>query len=106
MEGFFPLERGRNDSLIQGQIVRRGKSLNNSPLGQTHSATVVLGHLDGFDDDEAERERDDGSIVLGGLLAAERHTLEALELAHGLLNPSSRLVGFANNAGGLLALPL
>ena len=46
----------------------------------------MLGHVDGFDEDEAERQGDNGSVVLCGLLTSERNPLEALELAHGLLN--------------------
>ena len=42
--------------------------------------------MDGFDEDEAESKGDKGAIVLGCLLAAERKALEALELAHGLLD--------------------
>src|SRR5918994_1521242 len=45
-----------------------------------------LGGVDGFDEDEPEGEGNNGPIVLGGLLAAERHALEALELAHELLD--------------------
>src|SRR3954467_2679933 len=40
-----------------------------------------LGRVDGFDDDEAQSECDEGSEVLGRFLAAERNALEALELA-------------------------
>ena len=47
---------------------------------------ALLGGVDGFDEDEAEGEGNKGAIVLGGLLAAERHALEALEVAHKLLN--------------------
>jgi hypothetical protein len=47
----------------------------------------VLGHVDGFDEYEAEREGDDGAEVLRRLLTAERNPLEALQLAHGLLDP-------------------
>src|SRR5918993_5393800 len=46
----------------------------------------MLGHVDGFDEDGAERQGDNGSVVLRGLLAAERNPLEALQLAHGLLD--------------------
>ena len=46
----------------------------------------MLGGVDGFDEDEAEGEGNKGAIVLGGLLAAERHALEALKLSHKLLN--------------------
>src|SRR4051812_27528351 len=40
-----------------------------------------LGRVDGFDDDEAQSECDEGSEVLVRFLAAERNALEALELA-------------------------
>jgi hypothetical protein len=37
--------------------------------------------VDGFDDDEAKSESDEGSEVPVRFLAAERNSLEALELA-------------------------
>src|SRR4051794_3141683 len=46
----------------------------------------LLGGVDGFDDDEAKSKCDEGSEVLVRLLAAERHPLEALQLAHKLLD--------------------
>ena len=46
----------------------------------------MLGGVDGFEEDEAESEGDERAVVLGRLLAAERDTLEALELAHKLLD--------------------
>ena len=52
----------------------------------------MLGGVDGFDDDEAESEGDDRAEVLGGFLASECDTLEALEFADGLLNASPRPV--------------
>ncbi len=45
-----------------------------------------LGGVDGFDEDEAESEGNNGAVVLGRFLATERHALEALELAHKLLD--------------------
>ena len=57
-----------------------------SLTSQTKDATVVLGRVDGFDDDEAEGEGDEGSEVLVGFLAAERNSLEALELADKLFD--------------------
>ena len=42
---------------------------------------VDLGRVDGFDDDEAQSECDEGSEVLVRFLATERNALEALELA-------------------------
>ena len=50
------------------------------------SAKVVLGRVDGFDDDEAKSECDEGSEVLVRFLAAERNSLEALELADKLFD--------------------
>src|SRR3954447_18733552 len=46
----------------------------------------TLGRVDGFDEDEAESKGHNGAVVLGRLLAAERHPLEALELTHKLLD--------------------
>src|SRR3954470_22015755 len=45
-----------------------------------------LGRVDGFDDDEAQSECDEGPEVLVRFLAAERNSLEALELADELLD--------------------
>ena len=49
----------------------------------------MLGGVDGFDEDEPESESDKGTVVLSGLLAAERHTLEAFELTNELLDTST-----------------
>src|SRR4051812_42524445 len=46
----------------------------------------MLGRVDGFDDDEAKSECDEGCKVLVRFLATERKALEALELAHKLLD--------------------
>ena len=51
-----------------------------------------LGGVDGFDCDEGECQSDEGAIVLGCLLAAERNALEALELADRLLDASAASV--------------
>jgi hypothetical protein len=50
------------------------------------SFETALGGVDGFDEDEAESKGHHGTVVLGRLLAAQRHALEALELAHELLD--------------------
>ena len=42
--------------------------------------------MDGFDQNEAASKGDEGHVVLGGFLAAERDAFEALELADGLLD--------------------
>src|SRR3954468_18806513 len=43
--------------------------------------SIALGRVDGFDDDEAQSECDEGSEVPVRFLATERNALEALELA-------------------------
>ena len=48
--------------------------------------------MDGFDDDEAEGESDEGSEVLVGFLAPEGDALEALELANQLLDAGAGAV--------------
>ena len=48
--------------------------------------------MDGFDEDEAEGEGNNGAVVLGRLLAAERHALEALELTNELLDAGTSSV--------------
>ena len=42
--------------------------------------------MDGFDEDEPESKGHNGAVVLGRLLAAQRHTLEPLQLANELLD--------------------
>ncbi len=46
----------------------------------------MLGGVDGFDEDEAESKGNDGAVVLGRFLAAQRNSLEALELADELFD--------------------
>jgi len=58
------------------------------PWFNDESAKVVLGRVDGFDEDEAQSKSDEGAVVLVGLLAAQSNALESLELAHGLLDTS------------------
>src|SRR3954454_15778186 len=54
--------------------------------GAQKAAVHRLGRVDGFDDDEAQSECDEGPEVLVRFLAAERNSLEALELADELLD--------------------
>ena len=54
--------------------------------------TAVLGRVDGFDQDEAESKRDERAVILRGLLASKRDTLEALELADRLFDACPRFV--------------
>jgi len=48
--------------------------------------------VDGFDEDEGASEGNQGSVVPGGLFAAECDAFEALELADRLLDPGSAFV--------------
>ena len=48
--------------------------------------------MDGFDQDKADGECDEGAVIARGFLAAERDAFEALEFADGLLDARSRFV--------------
>jgi len=61
---------------------------------------LLLGRVDGFDQDEAAGEGDEGCVVLGGLLAAKRDALEALQLADGLLDSGAASVERLREEGG------
>ena len=54
----------------------------------------MLGRVDGFNQDEAECQGYEGSVVLRGLLASECDAFEALEFADGLLDACPRLVEY------------
>jgi len=58
-----------------------------------------LGRVDGFDDDEAQSECDEGSEVPVRFLATERNALEALELADHVLDAGAALVEGAGEEG-------
>ena len=62
---------------------------------------MKLGPVDGFDEDEAASEGDESRVALGRLLAAECDLLEALELAHGLLDPRPALIEDLREESGL-----
>src|ERR687894_568872 len=68
------------------------------PLSQERAS--VLGRVDGFDQDGAAGEGDDGGVVLGRPLAAQGDALEALELADGLLDPGAASVKGLGEGGG------
>ena len=52
----------------------------------------LLGRVDGFDQDDAEGERDEGTVIARSLLATKGDALEALEFADGLLDARPRFV--------------
>ena len=60
--------------------------------GTPKAFLALLGRVDGFDQDEAESERDERAVILRRLFAPKGDTLEALELADRLFNACSRLV--------------
>ena len=64
----------------------------------------VLGPVDGFGQDEACDERDEGSEVSLRLLAAQGDALEALELADGLLDTGTPPVERSGEEGGPVLL--
>ena len=61
---------------------------------------IVLGRVDGFDQDEAESKRDERAVILRRLLASKCNTLEALELADRLFDACPRLVECFWKEGG------
>ena len=52
----------------------------------------TIRRVDGFDQDEAEGERDEGTVIARSLLATKGDALEALEFADGLLDARPRFV--------------
>jgi hypothetical protein len=58
--------------------------------------------MDGFDQDEAEGERDERAVIALRLFASKRDTLEALELANCLLDTGAALVKNFRKEGGLV----
>src|SRR6202162_4489823 len=63
---------------------------------------MMLGRVDGFDQDERAGEGNEGSEVLGGLLAAQVDAFEALELAVPLLDAGASGVEDFGKEGGLV----
>lgn len=49
-------------------------------------AALVLGRVDGFDQDEGGGDCDDGPEVSGGFLATQGDAFEAFELSHHLFD--------------------
>jgi hypothetical protein len=62
---------------------------------------MTLGRVDGFDQDKGAGERNEGSEVLRGFLAAQGDPFEPLELADGLLDAGAPLVEDFGKEGGL-----
>src|SRR5271167_3293268 len=69
-------------------------------MRQQKITTVMLGRVDGFDQDKAESKRDERAVILRRLLASKRDTLEALELADRLFDACPRLVECFWKEGG------
>lgn len=62
----------------------------------------ALTRVDGFDQDEAAGEGDEGAVVPGGLFAAKGDAFESLELSEGLLDAGAGLVERLGEEGGLV----
>src|SRR5215207_5490759 len=89
MSAVPPARRGAPDRSTHEQRGASSLSGCHTLFIQTTSTETALGGVDGFDEDEAESEGNHGAVVLDRLLAAKRHPLEALELAHKLLDLSA-----------------
>ena len=61
---------------------------------------ILLGRVDGFDQDEAESKCDERVVILRRLLASKRDTLEALELTDRLLDACPCLIERLGKEGG------
>ena len=61
---------------------------------------VILGRVDGFDQDEAESKRDERAVIVRRLLASKCDTLEAFELADRLFDACPCLVECFRKEGG------
>lgn len=65
---------------------------DDSPLRNRKITTVMLGRVDGFNQDKGASQRDEGGEVVRGFLAAQGDTLEALDFADALFNAGAALV--------------
>ncbi len=70
--------------------------------GRSQSTTIeiALGRVDELDQDKSDCEGDEGGEVRLGLFAAQGDALEALELAHSLLDPGAASVERAREVPG------
>src|SRR3954471_9383613 len=90
-DAIIPFEEGRLvASLIPGARFVPIESRNHI-LQETEPAWQQLGRVDGFDQDEAEGDGDEGTEVLCCLLASKRDPLKAFELADRLFDARPRL---------------
>ena len=76
--------------LMRPQVISLGAQKNFDQFMQ--DLRTRLGRVDGFDQDEAEGERDEGTVIARSLLATKGDALEALEFADGLLDARPRFV--------------
>jgi hypothetical protein len=60
----------------------------------------TLGRVDGFDQDEAESERNERAVILRRLLASKCDTLEPFELADRLFDACPCFVEYFRQEGG------
>ena len=87
-------------TLVQGALEHT--ALLDSAMVNTNNILggLVLGCVDGFDQDEAESKRDERAVILRRLLASKCDTLEAFELADSLFNACPCLVECFRKGGG------
>ena len=94
--GFFEFDGA--GKLVGKQSSSRGGKIGREQLSGSYTVDadcigkITLGRVDGFDQDEAECERDERAKVACGLLASERDALESFELADRLLDTCPCLV--------------
>ena len=80
-----------------GELAQRGirvhtmKGYGDTAVAE-HAIALMLGRVDGFDQDEAESKRDERAVILRRLLASKCDTLEAFELANRLFGACACLV--------------
>ena len=86
---WHPLAAG-GDAAGGGALGRVARRLGGTPVQV--AIAWLLGRVDGFDQDEAEGERDEGTVIARSLLATKGDALEALEFADGLLDARPRFV--------------
>jgi hypothetical protein len=83
-------------SLPAEQSTRSSRRRVTSPS----AAPVLLGPVDGFDQDEGASESDECAIAVLGFVAAQGNSLEALQLADRLLSPGAGLVEQSREEAG------
>ena len=69
-------------------------------IARIYLASLLLGRVDGFDQDKAESKRDERAVIARCLLAAQCDALEPFEFADCLLDTGPPLVKNFRKEGG------